>query len=92
MRANYKMQRLFVPDDLGPDVELDAGPQQSHYLTHVLRLSEGAEILLFNGRHGEWSAAIAAKSGWSTPSPSGRLAIIERKPAAATAGTSSGPI
>jgi 16S rRNA (uracil1498-N3)-methyltransferase len=62
MRANYKMQRLFVPDDLGPDVELDAGPQQSHYLTHVLRLSEGAEVLLFNGRHGEWSAAIAAKS------------------------------
>jgi 16S rRNA (uracil1498-N3)-methyltransferase len=62
MRANYKMQRLFVPDDLGPGIEFDAGQQQSHYLMHVLRLGEGAEILLFNGRDGEWSAAIAAKS------------------------------
>ena len=62
MRANYKMQRLFVPDDLGPDAEFDIDQQQSHYLMHVLRLGEGAEILLFNGRDGEWSAAIAAKS------------------------------
>ncbi|MGX9146434.1 16S rRNA (uracil(1498)-N(3))-methyltransferase [Mesorhizobium sp. 128a] len=62
MRANYKMQRLFVPDDLAPDIEFDAGQQQSHYLMHVLRLGEGAEILVFNGRDGEWSAAIAAGS------------------------------
>lgn len=62
MRANYKMQRLFVPDALGPDIEFDADQQQSHYLMHVLRLGEGAEILVFNGRDGEWSAAIAAKS------------------------------
>lgn len=62
MRANYKMQRLFVPNDLGPGIEFEASPQQGHYLMHVLRLGEGAEILLFNGRDGEWSAAIAAKS------------------------------
>lgn len=62
MRANYKMQRLFVPNDLGPEAEFEASPQQGHYLMHVLRLAEGAEILLFNGRDGEWSAAIAAKS------------------------------
>ncbi|MER9103714.1 16S rRNA (uracil(1498)-N(3))-methyltransferase [Mesorhizobium sp. M0848] len=62
MRANYKMQRLFVPDDLAPGIEFDAGQQQSHYLLHVLRLGEGAEILVFNGRDGEWSAAIAAKT------------------------------
>ncbi|RWQ00871.1 16S rRNA (uracil(1498)-N(3))-methyltransferase [Mesorhizobium sp.] len=62
MRANYKMQRLFVPDDLGPDIEFEASPQQGHYLMHVLRLGESAEILLFNGRDGEWSASIAARS------------------------------
>lgn len=62
MRANYKMQRLFVPNALGPDIEFDAGQQQSHYLMHVLRLGEGAEILVFNGRDGEWSAVIAAKT------------------------------
>ncbi|TRC98464.1 16S rRNA (uracil(1498)-N(3))-methyltransferase [Mesorhizobium sp. WSM4303] len=62
MRANYKMQRLFVPDDLAAGIEFDASQQPSHYLMHVLRLGEGAEILVFNGRDGEWSAAIAAKS------------------------------
>jgi 16S rRNA (uracil1498-N3)-methyltransferase len=72
MRANYKMQRLFVPDDLGHGVELEAGPQQSHYLLHVLRLAEGAELLLFNGRDGEWSAAIASRTKRSV-----RLKLLE---------------
>src|SRR6185312_10481423 len=62
MRANYRMQRLFMPDDLAQGAEIEANPQQSHYLTHVLRLAEGAELLLFNGRDGEWSAAIASKT------------------------------
>ncbi len=62
MRANYKMQRLFVPDDLAEGTEIEPSPQQSHYLANVLRLGEGAEILLFNGRDGEWSATIAARA------------------------------
>ncbi|KQZ93250.1 16S rRNA methyltransferase [Mesorhizobium sp. Root157] len=61
MRANYRLQRLFVPNDLSAGAEFEADPQQSHYLSHVLRLGEGAEILLFNGRDGEWSASVAAK-------------------------------
>ncbi|RWB68637.1 16S rRNA (uracil(1498)-N(3))-methyltransferase [Mesorhizobium sp.] len=74
MRANYKMQRLFVPDDLEAGFEFDAGQQQSHYLAHVLRLGEGAELLLFNGRDGEWSAAIAGKSKKAV-----RLKVLERQ-------------
>ncbi|WP_054309549.1 16S rRNA (uracil(1498)-N(3))-methyltransferase [Mesorhizobium sp. 1M-11] len=62
MRANYKMQRLFVSDDLSAGVEFEPDTQQSHYLMHVLRLGEGAEILAFNGRDGEWTAAITAKT------------------------------
>lgn len=62
MRANYKMQRLFVPHDLAAGAEIEADPQQSHYLTNVLRLADGAEVLLFNGRDGEWSAAIAGRT------------------------------
>ena len=54
MRANYKMQRLFVPDDLAAGLEFDAGQQQSQYLMHLLRLGEGAEIQVLNGRDGEW--------------------------------------
>lgn len=62
MRANYKMQRLFVPQDLGPGAAIEASPEQSHYLIHVLRMAEGAQLLLFNGRDGEWLAHIVAKS------------------------------
>ncbi len=61
MRANYRMQRLFVPDDLAEGTEIETSPQQSHYLLNVLRMTEGAEILLFNGRDGEWSAAVAGR-------------------------------
>lgn len=60
MRANYRLQRLFVPHDLGPGVLFDADRGQSHYLAHVLRMAEGAELLVFNGRDGEWLARIAA--------------------------------
>ena len=49
-----KPQRLFVTSDLtsGASVELD--PAQAHYLINVLRCKAGEEILLFNGKDGEW--------------------------------------
>ncbi|MEO9339520.1 16S rRNA (uracil(1498)-N(3))-methyltransferase [Mesorhizobium sp. SB112] len=62
MRANYKMQRLFVPQDLQTGAGFNASPEHSHYLGNVLRLTEGAEILLFNGRDGEFSASIEART------------------------------
>ncbi len=62
MRANYKMLRLFVPHALSTGAEVEADQQQSHYLLNVLRLAEGAEVLLFNGRDGEWSAAISGRT------------------------------
>jgi 16S rRNA (uracil1498-N3)-methyltransferase len=60
MRANYRMQRLFLPHDLTQGLEIEADPQQSHYLANVLRLGEGAQLLLFNGRDGEWLTQVAA--------------------------------
>lgn len=62
MRANYKMQRLFLTDDLAARTQVDVGRDQAHYLTNVLRMSEGAELLVFNGRHGEWRARIGSIS------------------------------
>jgi 16S rRNA (uracil1498-N3)-methyltransferase len=62
MRANYKMQRLFVPQDLAAGTSFDASPQQSHYLSNVLRMAEGTELLVFNGRDGEWLARVAVKT------------------------------
>lgn len=62
MRANYKLQRLFVPHDLDPGSVFEADRAQSHYLAHVLRMQEGAELLVFNGRDGEWRARVASVS------------------------------
>jgi 16S rRNA (uracil1498-N3)-methyltransferase len=58
MRANYRLQRLFVdaPLSAGAMVELDRG--QANYLLNVLRMKGGAELLVFNGRDGEWRAAL----------------------------------
>jgi 16S rRNA (uracil1498-N3)-methyltransferase len=55
-------QRLFVPSDLtaGSAVTLDDG--QAHYLAHVLRLPLGAQVLLFNGRDGEWVGELTGLS------------------------------
>lgn len=62
MRANYKLQRLFVPHDLDRGSVFEADRAQSHYLAHVLRMQEGAELLVFNGRDGEWRARVASVS------------------------------
>ncbi len=56
------MHRLFVANDLEAGDQFDAGPEHSHYLLNVLRLAEGGEILVFNGRDGEWRAKVAPKS------------------------------
>jgi 16S rRNA (uracil1498-N3)-methyltransferase len=62
MRANYKMQRLYVTGDLGAGATVRPDAAQSHYLANVLRMDEGAELLLFNGRDGEWLTRVAARS------------------------------
>lgn len=51
--------RLYVEADLaaGDGVALAAG--QAHYLRQVMRKGAGAEVLLFNGRDGEWRGAVA---------------------------------
>lgn len=53
------LPRLFVRTTLddGATVELEAG--QANYLGNVLRLGEGAEVLLFDGASGEWLGRIA---------------------------------
>ena len=52
-------QRLFVANDLCASRETQLNPAQAHYLLHVLRLSEGSRLLVFDGKNGEWRAEIA---------------------------------
>jgi 16S rRNA (uracil1498-N3)-methyltransferase len=52
------MIRLFVPQDLAPGYGVILTLEQSRYLTSVMRQAIGAQVLLFNGRHGEWTATL----------------------------------
>jgi 16S rRNA (uracil1498-N3)-methyltransferase len=53
------MIRLFVPHDLSAGAALALDEGQSRYLAAVMRLSAGDELLVFNGRDGEWRARVA---------------------------------
>ncbi|WP_377293041.1 16S rRNA (uracil(1498)-N(3))-methyltransferase [Rhizobium sp. SG2393] len=58
MRANFRMQRLYIGGPLGPGMAQEASADQFNYLANVLRLEAGAELLVFNGRDGEWRARV----------------------------------
>lgn len=51
--------RLCVDHPLGTGQSTPLTEAQAHYLFGVMRLGMGAQILLFNGRDGEWLARIA---------------------------------
>jgi 16S rRNA (uracil1498-N3)-methyltransferase len=53
------MIRLHVPHDLAPDADLALDEGQSRYLAAVMRRTVGDELLVFNGREGEWRAQVA---------------------------------
>jgi 16S rRNA (uracil1498-N3)-methyltransferase len=57
--------RLYVEAPLSAGLEVEIGADRAHYLRDVLRLGAGAPLRLFNGRDGEWRAAIGklTKSG-----------------------------
>ncbi|MFI4999142.1 MAG: 16S rRNA (uracil(1498)-N(3))-methyltransferase [Reyranellales bacterium] len=53
--------RLFVEADLAAGAEAPLSEAQAHYLRHVMRRADGAELALFNGRDGEWRATLAMR-------------------------------
>ena len=53
------LARLFVRHALGEGAAVELGRDQAHYLGSVMRLGAGAQLLLFDGRSGEWLARVA---------------------------------
>src|SRR3954451_13517435 len=58
---DFRAPRLFVDAPLAQDARVPLDRDQSNYLGNVLRLGAGAPILAFNGRDGEWQAAIEGR-------------------------------
>jgi 16S rRNA (uracil1498-N3)-methyltransferase len=55
---DFRAPRLFVDAPLREGERIALERNQSNYLGNVLRLGSGESILVFNGRDGEWRAAI----------------------------------
>lgn len=51
--------RLYVDHPLGAGQSVPLNRDQAHYLFSVMRLGPGAELLVFNGREGEFLARVA---------------------------------
>lgn len=72
---DFRAPRLFVDAPLREGVKIALERNQSNYLGNVLRLSAGDTILVFNGRDGEWRAAIEGRKR-----PDGLTIIAQTRP------------
>jgi 16S rRNA (uracil1498-N3)-methyltransferase len=61
-RYDFSAQRLFVDEKLAADQQFALTSPQANYLLSVLRMRDGDQILVFNGRDGEWLAEIRGAS------------------------------
>lgn len=51
--------RLFITADLEAGAQLALCKEHAHYLANVMRAKTGDDVLVFNGRDGEWSGTLA---------------------------------
>jgi 16S rRNA (uracil1498-N3)-methyltransferase len=58
-RYDFRTPRLYADAPLAGGGAAALGRDQANYLLSVLRLNRGDEILIFNGRDGEWLARLA---------------------------------
>jgi 16S rRNA (uracil1498-N3)-methyltransferase len=72
---DFRAPRLFVDAPLAQDARVPLDRDQSNYLGNVLRLAAGAEVLAFNGRDGEWQAAIEGRKR-----PDGLVILQQTRP------------
>jgi 16S rRNA (uracil1498-N3)-methyltransferase len=61
-RYDFRSPRLHVGAELAPQAKIELDAAQTNYLRNVLRLKAGQMVLVFNGRDGEWRAALADAS------------------------------
>jgi 16S rRNA (uracil1498-N3)-methyltransferase len=71
---DFRTPRLFLDATLAAGGEVPLEREQANYLLNVLRLKPGGDVLVFNGREGEWHARLAASGRKGA-----KLSIVERK-------------
>jgi len=58
-RYDFRTPRIYLDAPLAGGHEVALDRDQANYLLNVLRLERGDELLLFNGRDGEWQARLS---------------------------------
>lgn len=58
---DFRSPRLYVDAPLAAGNRVPLNRNQGNYLGNVLRLGTGTNVLVFNGRDGEWRAAISGR-------------------------------
>ena len=58
-RYDFRSPRLYIDAPLAAGGRLALDAAQANYLKNVMRLKAGGGVLVFNGRDGEWRAALA---------------------------------
>jgi 16S rRNA (uracil1498-N3)-methyltransferase len=61
LEVDFRSPRLFVDAALATGASIPLDRNQGNYLGNVLRLAARDTVLVFNGRDGEWRAAIAGR-------------------------------
>jgi 16S rRNA (uracil1498-N3)-methyltransferase len=59
-RIDFTSPRLYVDAPLSPQARVALDAAQANHMRNVLRLKDGADVLVFNGRDGEWRATLNA--------------------------------
>ncbi len=57
-RTDFTTPRVWLDDDLAEGRALTLAPEAANHLVNVLRLGDGARVLAFNGRDGEFAAML----------------------------------
>jgi 16S rRNA (uracil1498-N3)-methyltransferase len=79
-RIDFRAPRLFVDAALATGETVSLQREQSNYLGNVLRLSAGDNILVFNGRDGEWQALISGRKRPDSLTIGARTRVQDRLP------------
>jgi 16S rRNA (uracil1498-N3)-methyltransferase len=72
---DFRAPRLFIDAPLKAGDRITLERNQSNYLGNVMRLAAGERILVFNGRDGEWQAAIEGRKR-----PDGLTIVAQTRP------------
>jgi 16S rRNA (uracil1498-N3)-methyltransferase len=72
---DFRAPRLFIDAPLKAGDRITLERNQSNYLGNVMRLATGERILVFNGRDGEWQAAIEGRKR-----PDGLTIVAQTRP------------